>query len=71
MARFPHDLQVAGAVAAFVMVKNCHHLRLPGRYLRAHRPILLRHPLGVATAGYDSEHLAELLNGAVNPLLAN
>ena len=52
-----------------MVIKNGHHFRFPGWLLRAHRPASLRQPPGVVAAGYDPEHLAELLDGMKDSLL--
>ena len=72
VAGFPQfDLQPARAVAAFVVVKNRHHFRFPGRLLRTHRPARLRQPPRVIAAGHYAEHLAELLDGMTDSLLVH
>jgi len=65
------DLQPARAVTAFVMVKNRHHFRFPGRFAGPRRPRRLCVPPTVVVAGHDTQHLAELPDDVVNPLLVN
>ena len=54
---------------AFVVVKNCHHFRLPGQ-LGLPRGRLCQTP-GVEAAGYYVQDLAQLLDGIKRALLVN
>ena len=53
------------------MVKNRRHFRFPDRFGCPHRPHRLHVPPVVIVARHDVQHLANLADGVVNPLLIN
>ena len=72
MALFPQlDPEPARTVATFVVVKNRHHFRPPGRFARSRGPSRLHQPPSVVAAEHDAQDLAKLLDRVKSPLLVN